>query len=231
MDEDARAIPIDGTRPIATRVLLAGGTGLVGGLLSDRLATDPDIVVDSLVRTPRRPFERKVDFDELVASPACATPADVGISCLGTTLRAAGSPAAFRRVDHDYVVAFARAAKAAGATRFVLVSSVGAGGAGLYLQVKGETEAAVRALGFSRLALVRPSLLLGSRRDRRPAEALAQIAAPVLTPLLRGGLARYAAIDAGAVADAIETLITARTSGTFIHHVPEIRSLPDRGAL
>jgi uncharacterized protein YbjT (DUF2867 family) len=213
---------------MTTRVLLAGGTGLVGGLLADRLRKRPDVELESLVRSPSHPGDCAVDFEVLAADPTLeggGIPIDVGICCLGTTLRKAGSRPAFRRVDHDYVVAFAQAAKARGADRFILVSSVGAGGRSFYLRVKGETEASVAALGFRRLDLIRPSLLLGPRADRRPAEQIGQVIAPLLNPLLRPGLARYAAVDASVVAGAIERLSSCTDPGVRIHHVPDLVGL------
>ena len=212
---------------MTVRILLAGGTGLIGGLVTVRLLGRGDVRLDSLVRTPRRPEERRVDFDALTSDRASTggEAVDVGISCLGTTLRRAGSRDAFRRVDHDYVLAVARAAAARGARRFVLVSSVGAGGGSFYLRVKGETEMGVGAVGFERLDILRPSLLLGARAERRSAERLAQIVAPLLNPLLRGSLARYAALEAGVVAAAIERLAFAEAPGTFIHHTDELRAL------
>lgn len=212
---------------MTTRVLLAGGTGLVGTLLAERLARRADIHLDSLVRSPRRPSERAVDFEALTADPTLTgdAPVDVGISCLGTTIRKAGSQAAFRRVDHDYILAVAKAARSRGARHFILVSSVGAGGGGFYLSVKGETEAAVGGLGFDRLDLLRPSLLLGPRGERRPGERIAQALAPLLNPLLRGPLARYAALDAAIVAAAIEQLVGMVAPGTHIHHTRDLRAL------
>ena len=206
---------------------MAGGTGLVGGLLTRRLLGRNDVALDSLVRSPSQPGERKVNFEALAEDPTrfSCEPTDVAISCLGTTLRAAGSPARFRRVDHDFVVAFARFARHAGTSRFILVSSVGAAGRGLYLSVKGDTEAAIETLGFDRIDVLRPSLLLGTRAQRRPAEALAQRTAPLFNPLLVGPLARYAALDAAVVAGAIETLAFRTAPGVYVHHVPEIRAL------
>lgn len=208
---------------MVTRIIMAGGTGLVGGLLTARLRRRPDVTLDSLVRNPRQPGERKVDFAALAALPTA--PADVAICCLGTTRRAAGSAAAFRRVDHDYVLAFARLARDAGAHHFIMVSSVGAGGRGLYLATKGEAEAGVAALGFDRVDTLRPSLLLGPRAERRPGEWLAQRIAPMLDPLLAGPLGRYAALDAAIVAAAIDRLTTCTAPGVYRHHVPDIRRL------
>jgi len=215
---------------MTTRILMAGGTGLIGRLLTARLLRRPDVELDSLVRSPTLPCERRIDFEALSTDQGgvAAAPAAVGISCLGTTLRAAGSPDAFRRVDHDYVLAFARLARRSGATRFILVSSVGAGGRGLYLTTKGEVEAAIGSLGFDRVDIMRPSLLLGPRADRRPAEFLGQRIAPMLNPLLVGRLARYAALDADIVAAAMAELTTETAPGVYVHHVSEIRALARR---
>ncbi|MCP5272764.1 MAG: hypothetical protein H6932_16320 [Burkholderiaceae bacterium] len=102
-----------------------------------------------------------MDFGQLPALPA----AQSAYCCLGTTIKVAGSQAAFRAVDHDAVLAFARAAQAAGVTRFALVSALGADARSknFYSRVKGETEAALASVGFASLVIARPSLLLGDR--------------------------------------------------------------------
>jgi len=148
-------------------VLLAGGTGLIGReLLQLLLAEDPSPVVHALVRRPPpaadpRASWRQVDFSRLPRLPA-ASEAYCG---LGTTIRQAGSQAAFRAVDFDAVLAFARAARAAGVTRFAVVSALGANArsATFYNRVKGEMEAAVGSLGFEHVVIARPSLLAGDR--------------------------------------------------------------------
>lgn len=110
-------------------------------------------------------------------------------------------------------------------TGFILVSSVGAGGRSFYLKVKEDTEASVRALGFRRLDLIRPSLLLGLRADRRPAERIAQAIAPLLNSLLGGQLARYVALDGSVIARAIGRLAARTDPGVHIHYVPELIGL------
>ena len=209
-------------------VLLAGGTGLVGTRLTRLLSACRDVALTSLVRTPRSPAERAINFEALVADPlGLAGPdrIDVGISCLGTTIRKAGSQTAFRRVDHDYVLAVARAALGNGARQFIMISSIGAGGSGFYLRVKGEIEEAVRSLGFARLDIIRPGLILGGRRERRPIERFAQQLAPLLNPLLVGGLRRYASVPAHTVAAAIASLIGEIEPGCHIHQSPELSRL------
>src|SRR5579871_1878432 len=141
--------------------LLAGATGLVGSLLLEALLEAPD--VGRVFAVTRRPLGREhprlanriVQFDR-IESQIQGLAADVAFCCLGTTIRQAGSEQAFRAVDVDSVVAFARAAKAARVQRFVVVSSAGADpqSKNFYLRTKGEMEAAVAALGFASLDIL-----------------------------------------------------------------------------
>jgi uncharacterized protein YbjT (DUF2867 family) len=191
--------------------LLAGATGLVGSRV---LALLPDAVPVGR-RATERPCEIVADFAALPPLP----PADVAICALGTTIRAAGSQAAFRAVDYDAVLAFARAAQAAGVSRFIVVTAVGAdaGSSVFYSRVKGEVERDLAALGFARLDIIQPGLIIGPRPERRPVEAFFQAAVPLLNPLLVGGLARYGGVDAETVAAAIVVLADRVVAGHFIH--------------
>jgi len=190
--------------------LVAGGSGLVGSRLLRVLASEPDY--GRVLAISRRPLSfdhprianRVTRFDTL-EQDLRAIRCDDAYCCLGSTRRAAGSEAAFRAVDHDLVLAFARLARAAGAQRFIVVSSVGADPASrnFYLRVKGETEDALAALQFPALHIMQPSLLLGSRREWRPAESAARLVMPLVNPLLFGRLAAWRAVDAGQVATAM----------------------------
>jgi uncharacterized protein YbjT (DUF2867 family) len=150
--------------------LVAGGTGLVGRELIDALLADHAVgAVHALVRNKNIELARRngltlhvVDYSKpLPALP----PADDAFCCLGTTIKAAGSQAAFRAVDFDAALAFARAARTAGATRLGVVSALGADASSrvFYNRVKGELEQSVKSLGFECVLLARPSLLLGDR--------------------------------------------------------------------
>jgi uncharacterized protein YbjT (DUF2867 family) len=142
-----------------------------------------------------------VDFKALPQADWWA--ADAVVCCLGTTLKLAGSPAAFREVDHDHVLAAARLARAAGTPTFALNSSLGAkaGSGNLYLRTKGETEDDLAALGFPSLTLVRPSLLDGGPRpDARPGEAVGLWLSRLARPLIP---TRYRAVLTEAVARAL----------------------------
>jgi len=163
--------------------LLAGASGLVGRALLARLLADERYGrVHVLLRRPveltahRRAVRHTVDFGRLPRLPHV----DDAFIALGTTMRAVGSQAEFRRVDLDAVIATARAARAAGASRLGVVSAVGADPASrvFYLRVKGEMERAVATLGYASVVIARPSLLLGERaalgQPSRFVEGLAQ---------------------------------------------------------
>jgi len=130
---------------------------------------------------------------------------DVALCCLGTTRRQAGSPQRFRAVDVDSVLAFARAARAANAQRFVVVSSVGAdpNSKNFYLRTKGDMEDALEGLGFTSLDILQPSMLLGWRGEMRPLELLGRALMPLVNPLLGGKYVDYRGIPARAVGAAM----------------------------
>jgi uncharacterized protein YbjT (DUF2867 family) len=214
------------TDPLLPRkALLAGASGLVGrellGLLSESARYQQ---VHGLVRRPttaphRKLTEHVVDFEALPALPAV----DDVLIALGTTISAAGSEAAFRRVDHDYVVAVARAGRAAGATRLGLVSAMGADPSSriFYNRVKGEAERDVAALGFGSVAIVQPSLLLGDRESLGQPPRLGEVWARRLLGPISGILpASFRPVRASDVAAALLAAVEAGEPG--------VRRLPSR---
>lgn len=207
---------------------MAGGTGLVGGAVLQLLGKDARYGrVTSLVRrdTPLPPgvISQRVDFEHLEG--LSLPDVDDAFCCLGTTRRDAGSAEAFRRVDLDYVVAFARLSKRAGAQRFLLVSSVGAsaGSPFLYPRTKGESEAAVSALGFSTVVILRPSFLLGVRARPRSGEGLAIRVGQLVRPVLVGPLRKYAPVDAVTVARTMVAAAVTAPEGVTILESHAIR--------
>ena len=198
--------PGGGMSPDDAVVAIAGATGLIGQAVIARLSSERGI--RRLIALVRRPLDprpstldpRIVDFEHLDAG--AIVPAATVLCALGTTMRTAGSRDAFHRVDHDYVVAVARAARDAGARRFILVSALGADpwSRVFYNRVKGEAERDVRAIGIPELIILRPSLLLGPRREFRPMERLGGM----LGRLVPG---RYRPIHVAAVAEAIARLL------------------------
>lgn len=164
--------------PQDIKAIVIGATGLIGQQLVQQLqATTLDAqtnVVAIVRRHPAQPLSRVhyhviPDFMELHAAIAQMDLSQAtAYSALGTTLKQAGSREAFRQVDYDFNLAFAKAVHQAGCRRYALVSAVGAKANSpfFYNQVKGELENAVQALDFEQIVFARPSLLLGEHPDR-----------------------------------------------------------------
>jgi uncharacterized protein YbjT (DUF2867 family) len=212
-------------------VMVAGATGLVGRAVVAALTADKRYRSIHLVgrRAPALHDARvrfhAVDFAHLPALP----PADDLYIALGTTIKVAGSQAAFQAVDHDAVLALARQARACGTRRLALVSAMGADARSriFYNRVKGETEDALRALGFTTLVIARPSMLDGDRASLAQAERLGERLGLALMRGLKPLIpANYRAIDAQDVARAMvqamtdggmgnRTLLSGQMQGTY----------------
>ena len=193
--------------------LVLGASGLVGKTLVEQLCQDHRYqTVTCLVRKP-------LSLDFFCASADKVQPIVVDFEnlqdyqgyfgcqhiyvCLGTTIKKAGSKGAFRKVDFEYVHVAAQLARAQRADSFVWVSSVGANAKShnFYLRVKGELENAIIGMsGLDNACAVRPSLLLGEREEMRPAEKIASVISPFLSPLLVGKLMKYKPVQAADVA-------------------------------
>jgi uncharacterized protein YbjT (DUF2867 family) len=177
-----------------TTILIAGATGLVGGLALASALSDARITqVVAPTRRPLPPHPRLnnpiVDFDRLPLQ-ADWWAVDGAVCALGTTRAIAGSAEAFRTIE-GYMVSLARALHAHGARRFALTSSKGANPRSpfLYMRTKGEIEQEIRRIGFPSLTIVRPGLIGGHRSTPRLAErvtgALLDAMQPVLPRSLR----------------------------------------------
>jgi len=217
--------------------LIAGASGLVGGYALTALLGAPEYTrVWALTRRPigrEHPrlanrivvFERMVDqLKGLVVNDAfCA---------IGTTIADAGSQEAFRAADVNAVLLFARAARAAGASRFVVVSSIGADSNSkkFYLRTKGEMEEAVADIGFTSVDILQPSLLLGPRKSLRPLEITGRIFAPLINPLLTGTREAYRAISAETVGRAMLGAARAGRRGVYRYTYGDLRRLAEMRA-
>ncbi len=202
--------------PMARTAVVAGATGLVGGELVRALAEDA--TYDRIITLARRPLESipkvetlVVDFDHLEATPFTA---DDAFCALGTTIKKAGSKEAFRKVDFDYALAFARAARPS-CKGFFLVSALGAKASSsiFYNQVKGELEDAVTALDFATFAAARPSILEGERSERRIGEAIGSGLASRRRRPTFGATRRIRPVPARLVARALIALAKERAPG------------------
>ena len=210
---------------MADKILIVGATGLIGGLLTRKLVGQgADKQMHLLLRRPYRENVGKakvhVQLQENWPATIAKIKPDIAISCLGSTMKKAGSKAEFAAVDRDLLGAVAAAARGAGARQFIAVSSTMAdsSASGFYLKTKGEAEDLLRAQKFDRLDIIRPGLLRGERtNDNRMGERLAIAASPVLDMLLHGKFRRYRSILASDVAAAIVALIGADASGEYVH--------------
>jgi uncharacterized protein YbjT (DUF2867 family) len=190
--------------------LLLGATGLVGGLLLQRLLSSSQWQQVTVIgrREPAQTHPRlrfiQADLGQLHDYVAEFAVDDV-FCCLGTTIKQAGSEQAFARVDLEFCVAAATQAKAAGARRFLMVSAVNANRRGIsfYGRTKGEAEHRIAGLGLPVVFFIQPSLLKGERSEVRIGEEIGLRTLGVVMPLVRWTRADWLPVDARVVADAM----------------------------
>ena len=212
--------------------LLAGATGLIGREVA-RHWTGPGPLHLLLRRARSAPpaaapllREHVVDFAALPPLPT----ADAAFCCLGTTIKVAGSQAAFRAVDFDAVLHFARAAQRAGVRRFGVVSALGASAKSstFYNRVKGEVEDELQRLGFATLVIARPSLLAGDRASlNQPQRIGERIALAVAGPLATFIPKAWRPVQAAVVAQSLLRAVSAGAAGV---QILESAALQDLGA-
>lgn len=202
--------------------LLVGATGLIGSQLLTKLLHSPFYSkVIALTRTPLTVRNTKLkevifDFDRPDASQVMA---DDIFCCLGTTIKKAGSREAFRKVDYEYPLKIAKLAKLNGAQKYLIVTAMGADPKSgiFYNRVKGEVEQELKGLDYESLHILRPSLLLGDRKESRAGEKIGEILATVFKPIMLGPLKKYRAIDSEKVANAMMLLARNSENGIFVH--------------
>jgi uncharacterized protein YbjT (DUF2867 family) len=205
------------------KVVVAGGTGLVGTFLLDNLKSDASILeVIALTRREKKQ-EGKVkwvtaDFVSVDRLSEVCSGASAAFCCLGTTIKKAGSQEAFRAVDHDYVVNFGKASHAAGVNTFSVVSAIGSDVTSkvFYNRVKGEMERDLEQIGFDTLNIFHPSILLGPREEFRLGEKRGIVGMTIASPLLFGSLSKYKPIHVKTVAKSM--LLESKEPESGIHH-------------
>ena len=216
------------------RAILIGGTGLIGGLLLDKLLKDP--VFSKIKLISRRTAgiqhpkleEAIIRFDDAESFRKEVTATDVLFSCAGTTRQQVkGDLEAYRKIDFDIAVNAAKYCAAQHTPKFLLVSSVGANAtsSNFYLRLKGETEAAVLSQSIPSVYIMRPSMLLGSRPQARMGEIIGQPVKRLLSLFFVGGFSKYKAIHANDVAEAMLIASKQTVTGKFICEYREMRKL------
>ena len=154
--------------------LVIGATGATGKDLVEQLMKDDsfesidvfvrrslDIQYDDKLTVHVIDFDQPDEWRDLVKG-------DVLFSCLGTTIKAAGSKEAQWKVDYGYQYEFAKAAKENGVDRYVLVTAEFASpkARSFYSKMKGQLEEAVKELDFSKLTIIKPPILMRKGSDR-----------------------------------------------------------------
>ena len=201
------------------KLMLVGATGLVGGHVLQQALADPAVAqVVAPTRKSLVPHAKLlnplVDFERL-PEDAEWWAVDAVVCTLGTTIRVAGSQAAFYKVDHDHPLEVAYLARRHGAKAFALNSALGAdvGSRVFYSRTKGETERDLQAVGYPSLTLVRPGLIGGQRQESRPLEQLAVNVSRLVQPLLPK---RYRVVPAERIAQHLLQAALAATPGVHV---------------
>ena len=214
--------------------LVIGATGLVGEETLKQLLKCADY--NKVIALTRKPLSLKnakfenpvVDFDK--PEQYNSIKADDVFCAMGTTIGKAGSQAAFRRVDYEIPLAVAEFALKNGAAKFILVSSMGANAksAIFYSRTKGELEQALAKLKYKALIIVRPSILLGDRKEQRTGEAIGRFVAEKLSFLFAGPLAKYKGTPVDLLAGVMIKLANEDKTGVRIVENDEIFEIAEK---
>ena len=215
----------------AKTATLIGATGLIGGALLEQLLNDPYFEnIRILVRGPftlEHPKLQKklVDFNDADSLLVALDSTDAVFVAVGTTQKKVrGDKEAYRKVDYEIPVNIARYCKIVGCTIFIGVSSVGATSKSnnFYLKLKGEMEEAVKAVGIESVHIMRPSMLLGKRKESRPLEKIGQPLMNAFSFLLPS---KYKPVQARDVAKAMLVASKKNEKGFFVYEYERIKKI------
>ena len=208
---------------------LIGATGLIGNYLLEELLNDPYYdTVRILIRRPldktHPKLEKKlVDFTDSDSMLVALSNSDVLFCTIGTTQKKVkGDKEAYRKIDFDIPVNLARFCKMTGCEKFILVSSLGANSKSInfYQKLKGETDEAVKDSGVKTIHIMRPSILLGDRKESRLGEDIGKAVMTALSFLIP---LKYKPTQAKDVAKAMLVLSKKNEEGYFVHENREIK--------
>ena len=215
-------------------VLLLGATGAVGSQVTRTLTAMPEL--GSITLLGRRPLEGQTDprirqatvdiFDES-SYEGLLEHHSAAICTLGVGEPSKASRDDFVRIDRDAVLAFAGACRTARVRHFQLLGSVGANPKSwsFYLRTKGELESGLREMGFDRLSLFRPSMILTPTNRYGLSQAVALAVWPKLPPVLVGPLRKFRGIPVEQLGRAIALNLRGEGSGAEVLHWDEISRL------
>jgi uncharacterized protein YbjT (DUF2867 family) len=212
-------------------VTLIGVTGLIGGYLYDLLKAEESFATIRLI--VRRPIPKDdpkteiklVDFSDAESLMLAIDGSDIVFCAVGTTnKKVKGDKEAYRKVDYDIPVKAARFCKLIGCETFVLVSAVGANNksGNFYLKLKGEVEEAVKEVGLKSVHIMRPSVLLGERREFRLGERIGKGVMKAFSFLIPS---KYKPIQAKDVVKAMIAAAKENKEGFFVYEYKEMKQL------
>lgn len=211
--------------------LVFGATGLTGRFLIEHLIGDSRydsiiLFVRNEIKTNHGKIKQIVYNPDKVEDFSSEIVGDHLFCCIGTTIKKAGSREAFYKIDHTLVERIAKIASANKVRSFVVISSIGANDrtSNFYLSTKGKMEESIKTFTFNNLSILRPSMLLGMRHEKRSMEELGKTIAKVLTPLLIGSLRKYRPIHASSVAQAM-IILANKPKGVYTVESDEITNL------
>ena len=214
------------------KAIVAGASGLIGGLLVDTLTQSPvykEVVVlvrkelpiiGNKVKLLVVDFDRLEDYEKEINGHAI-------FCCLGSTRSKTPDLNAYRKIDHDYSLQLAQMAAKNGVEQFHLVSALGANTASgnFYTKMKGETEEDIKKTGVKCIHIYQPSVLTGDRKEKRVTERTLIRLMGFINLFLWGGLRKYRSIPAATVAVAMYKQSLTRRGGVFIHLSDEIKEI------
>ncbi len=230
------AVAAANARPAPRTALVAGASGLTGRALVRLMLRNRDYDrVQALTRRPlpmehARLANRILNFDEMAVRLA-GTRCDDAFCCLGAAAGPRAAAGELRQVDLDLVVAFARAAHAAGATRLVVISAAGAArdARSDFLRIKGELEAALRNLQFVSLDILQPGRVVGERPGGGAADVLRELIAPLVNVAMVGKFQERRWISATDLAAAMLGAVRGQRRGVNVHAGKKLQQLAAAG--
>ena len=212
--------------------LVIGSTGLIGSQLLHLLLESDDYLKviaftkrDICIKHPKL-IQHIIDFDKLETYKELIIGDDF-FCTIGTTIKNAGSQAAFRKVDFQYPEEFAQIALNNKVEQFLIISSLGANvnSGNFYLKTKGEIQDFLKECDFKSVSVLQPSLLLGNRTEFRLGEKVGGFFMKMLPFLFFGNLKKYKPIESKTVAKALLRIAQKNNKGFKIYESNRIQEI------
>ena len=211
--------------------ILFGSTGLVGGLLLNLLIKDenykkikifnrsPIEISNPKIEIIQTDFTKLENFKNQMVGDEC-------FFCIGTTKKKTPSKQDYINIEYNLPIKIGKICKENNIEIFTYISSIGAGAnkSNLYLKNKGMAEEELKKLNFRKFIAIRPSFLIGNRKEERLGEKIGIFAMKCISPFLVGSLKKYKSINSEIVANSIIKIINSDIPGG-IFEPPQLISI------